>query len=377
MQKTIYINSSNRDADGTDDDFTITRVVQEFSTAPKSAKLVSASIPFTWYNVVGSDNQFSITETAVGTDDFIIFPGTYTGAELASTIETMLNESIILTHNYTVSFDSDTLEYTFSNSVNTIQIIFGSSQDAAVILGFDEGSTNPGAPALAVVSTTAAPASTTIPTYNNTFEITETAVGSDSFIIPPGNYDGATLATEIQTLLNNSGVLTHNYTVTFDSNYLLFTISNSVNTIQVIFPANNSAAALLGFEAGSVNPTVAASDVVSTQSAQILPDYEIFICSDLVGGSDNGVMLWSPNYVPAVDNQTLYLARVPITGCYSGVINYSANPNIPFYSVSQSSFARNVVLGLPASMSFSLILPSGLPITLNGYHWTAEIVLQF
>jgi hypothetical protein len=264
MQRTIYINSANRDIGGNDADFTVTRNVVEFSGVPKSAKLMSVSIPYTWNNITNTNNTFSITETAVGTDNFVI-------------------------------------------SV--------------------------------------------------------------------GNYDGTALATEVQSLLNASGVLTHNYTVVFDSSTLKFTITNSVNTIQITFAPTGSAALLLGFAPGS--SSIVALSIVSTETAGLLPDYEIFVCSSLVAGSDNGVMLWSPTYTPSIVNQSQILARVPITSCYSGVINYCTPAGLPAYVISQSSFARAVSLGEPATIRFFLALPSGLSIDLNGYHWSGEIVLTF
>lgn len=265
MQRTIYVNSANRDAGGTDDDFVVTRTA-DFTGVPTKAKLVSASIPFTWGNV---------------TDD------------------------------------------------------------------------------------------------NNTFTVTETTVGSDDFVISSGYYNGEALATAVQDLLNNSGVLTSTFTVTYDSDTLGFTITSSLNTFQIIFDASGSAAALLGFTAGTTNPGAPALSVTSTGTAALLPDYEVFLCSDLVTGSDNGVMLWSPTYTPTVSTQSQIMARIPITSCYSGVINYCASSDLPSYGITQSSFARAVALGEPASIRFFLTLPSGLPIDLNGYHWSAEIVLYF
>lgn len=264
MQRVIYVNSGARDVGGTDADFTVTRNTVEFSGVPISAKLATVSIPYTWDNVT---------------------------------------------------------------------------------------------------------------TSNNTFTITETAVGTDSFVIPPGNYDGDSLATEIQSLLNTSGVLTPTFTVVFDATSSAFTISTSVNTFQITFTMIGSAATLMGFAPGS-SSAVAAS-TTSTGGAALLPDYEVFVCSDLVAGSDNGVMLWSPTYTPTVSNQSQILARIPITACYSGVINYCVNATLPSYSITQSAFARAINLGQPASIRFFLTLPSGSPIDLNGYHWSAELVLTF
>ncbi len=210
---------------------------------------------------------------------------------------------------------------------------------------------------------------------NNTFTITETAVGTDTFAIPPGNYDGAALATEVQSLINGSGVLTSTFTVSFANS--IFTISSSLNTFQISFALSGSAATLLGFSPNTSNPGAPATSVSSTGLAQLLPDYEIFVCSDLVAGSDNGVIVWSPNYTPTVSSQSQILGRIPINACYSGVINYCLCKDLPFYSIVQSNFSKACAQNLPCTARFFLTLPSGLPVDLNGYHWTAEIVLKF
>lgn len=265
-RKTIYINSTERDIGGSDDSFTITRVIQEFPYPPKSAKLVTAAIPYTWDNITFDNNSFSIFETGTGT-----------------------------------------------------------------------------------------------------FDLT----------IPEGNYSGAQLATAVETAINTSGFFSQTYTVTYDSTTLKFTFTTAPLGMQIIFTEPGSAATLLGFMPGSTNPGVAATSVTSTVGAQILPDYEIFICSDLVQGSDNGVMKWFPSYTPTVSNQSQILARVPITAGFSTVLNYCAHPQLPFYSVTQSLFGQQYTTGTPVSISFFLALPSGLPLSLNGYHWSAEIVLDF
>lgn len=375
-RKTLYINSAQRDVGGTDGNFTITRVVQEFPYPPKSAKLLTASIPFTWGNVVASNNTFSVTEFGVGTDSFIIPAGNYTGIALASEIQSLLNDSFILLPTFTVSYNLITQLFTFSNDANVFDITFTNVNSAATLLGFTPGTTTPGAPALSFTST--APALLT-PVFigNNTFSVTEFGVGTDDFVLPSGNYTGTTLAAEVAALLNASSILLPTFTVSFSSTTLLFTFSNSAHVFDITFATVNSAALLLGFTSGTTTPGAPALSFTSTATAQLLPDYEIFICSDLVRGSDNGDMLWYPNYSPTATNQSQILARVPITGCYSGVINYMAHVQLPFYNVAQSMFAKGSYSSTPVSINFFLMRPSGLALELNGYHWSAELVFDF
>lgn len=373
-RKTIYVNSSQRDIGGTDDNFNITRVVKEFPFPPKSVKLLTASIPFTWGNVVNSNNTFTIDEFGSGTDSFTINSGVYTGNELASKVESLINGSFILTPTYTVVFNSNTKLFTFANPTEIFQVIFATLGSAASLLGFVPATSNPGGPAISVTSTTPA-VGNTVSSGNNTFSINQVGPITDSFIIATGNYNGTTLATAVQSLLNGSSILTPSFTVVFDSTTLLFTFTNSTSAFQITFKALGSAASLLGFTPGS---TPAAPELSFTSSsAKLLPDYEIFICSDLVKGSDNGDMLWYPSYTPTLTNQSQILARVPINGCYSSIINYSAHVQLPFYNVAQSVFAKAPYTAVPAAMNFFLARPSGLPINLGGYHWSCELVFDF
>ena len=271
-KKVIYINSQEqyRDIGGSDEDFTITKDVQEFPVEPKSVKLIHATIPFTWNNVTANNNTFSVTE-------------------------------------------------------------------------------------------------------NGPVPVT------DAFVIPIGNYTGDQLAEEVQDLLNNSGTLTQTYSVTFDSQTLKYTFTTSPNGMQITFAASGSAALLLGFAEDSTTPGTASTSFDSTNTAQLLPDYEIFICSDLVRGSDNGVIPWKTGSLPGALAQNQILARIPLTGCYSGLIHYSAHTDLPYYICTQSKFSkvRSSADTANPSIRFFLAFPSGETVDLNGYHWTAERVLNF
>lgn len=263
--KTIYVNSQNRTA-GTNEDFTITTLVQSFPLPPKSVKLVTATIPYVWNNVTPDNNTFSIAE--------------------------------------------DT-----------------------------------GGPPIV-----------------------------DNFVIPPGNYTGSTLAVMLQNLINASFVLGQAYTVTYSTVTFLFTFATGGPLqFQIVF---GTAATLLGFAPSSTNPPIPALSVSSTQKVQLLPDLEIFICSDLVQGSDNGVIIWNSTS-PSFSNQSMILARVPICKAYSEILQYKAHVQLPFYTVTQSPFVAQVEAGVPATIRFFLAFPSGNLVDLNGYWWTAELVFDF
>jgi hypothetical protein len=269
-KKTLYINALNRTA-GVIEDFTIVTQVESFPTPPKSVKLVTASIPYVWDTITADNNTFSIVQTTV-----------------------------------------------------------------------------PPPPMLTTVV--------------------------DNFVIPPGNYTGQTLASTVQALINASLVLGQTYIVTYSNTTFQFTFTTSGSSpFQIVF---GTAATLLGFAPNSTNPPSPAFSVTSTQLAQLLPDYEIFICSDLVIGSDNGVIIWKGS-PPNLSGQTMILARIPINECYSEVLQYRAHEQLPFYTVTQSNFVRQMLAEQPASMRFFLALPSGNPVNMHNYWWTAELVFDF
>lgn len=266
-RKVLYINSQDRDVGGSDEDFTITKVIQEFPIEPKSVKLISASIPYTWDNITADNNDFSVDEDTVGTEAFTIPPGNYSGTQLASTIQSMLNTGATLTQTYVVTFSTQTLLFTF------------------------------------------------------------TTTGPNGF--------------------------------------------------QLIFPLSGSAAALLGFNPGTTYPGVPALTFTSINKAVLVDDYEIFICSDLVRGSDNGVIPWNTSAAPAANSQYQILARVPISSCFGGIINYTASIDLPFFITTQSQFGKVKAIGDATTVRFFLSFPSGNTVDLNGYHWTCEIILDF
>lgn len=258
----IYINSSepHRDAGTTNEDFTITKQIQEFTNTPKKIKLISACIPFTWDNVItGINNTFTVYEDGIGSVNIIIPQGYYSGSDLASTIANSMNTT--LTQTYDVTYNSKTLMFYFS---------------------------------------------------------------------------------------------------TGDSAGFQFTMTPDIMT-------------LLGFT-DSVYPSSPITSFSSQIKAVLLVDYEILICSDAVRGSDNGVITWYSNSVPSISQDNI-LARVPINSCFTSVINYSAYAELPYYICKQSRFigSSNTL----SSIRFYLTFPSGRPVNLNGYHWTAEIILQF
>jgi len=262
MRKSAYINSASRDIGGTPEDFTITISPsnERYSYPPKSVKLTSANIPYTWDNILSINNQFNLIESP--------------------------NPPILIT-------------------------------------------------------------------------------------IPPGNYSGTNMAAAVKTALNSSGAA-HTYTVTFDDSSLLFTFTANAGTFVLDFTHANSMANRLGFPVNFQTP--AAISTTSTQFAEILTDTEIFVCSDLVEGVDNGFAYITPGS-PTNDQ---ILAVINITGSFGNVIEFRARQDDPFYPVTQSSFGKLQTFDkIPRTMGFSLRFPSQFPLNLGGLNWSMTLAFEF
>jgi hypothetical protein len=207
---------------------------------------------------------------------------------------------------------------------------------------------------------------------SNNFTFIDHLLVSHTVVIPAGNYTGTTLATAIQTAMNVPGPDT--YTVTFSATTFKMTFTTSGATMGLDFATSPGLATLLGFVAGTVYGPSAS--ITSPNVVNIVKYLEIMICSDLVTGSDNGVIPLTPN-APILD--LAILAAVPINACFGGLVCYSAHPELPFMPVTQSPFSK--IPGPndnePQSVRFYLLWSDATPVDLNGASWTAEIVFDF
>lgn len=241
MKKIIYINSQYKDS-GSNEDFTIND--NSFNSTIKKVRLLYAAIPYTWYNIDGSNNRVDL-----------------------------------------------------------------------------------------IISTV-------------TFNIS----------IPPGNYSANDLAETLQKIFND---IHKDFIITV--NDLKFTISNTID-FSLDFKIDNSLADRLGF---NKELTPLSKSHTSSKLAKIIDDYEIFICSNLISGIDNGNIWLHPK--PPTDDQIL--AVVPITGCFGSVIQYQPIEDIMIPI--QQNFFQN------SDIRFFLRFPSGFPIKLNNQFWTARILFEF
>lgn len=212
-----------------------------------------------------------------------------------------------------------------------------------------------------------------VTTSNNAFTLVE---GGTSYpvTIPVGNYDGAGLATALTTALNASGGA-NTYTVTYSTVTSKLTFAAAPGTFRLNFNVANSIALLVGFPAGTLTAIV--SSITAPNVVALTPDYEIFICSDLVQGCDNGIMMWDT----AAPSNTQILGRVTVSGSHGGILSYRGYEYEPFFDMRASPYAAaatsQAVPSPPRTMHFWLQFPSGLPVDLNGSFWSATLVVDF
>lgn len=207
---------------------------------------------------------------------------------------------------------------------------------------------------------------------NDTFNLIEPPNPGILVTIPAGNYTGSALASALQTALNVVAVL-NTYTVLFNSNPVGFTITATGN-FQLDFTGPAAFATRIGFVPGTT--TVSAGIITSPQVPQINVDNEICICSNLVGGIDNGVSKFAPG--AATNDQILAVIPIGSSSYGSNIVFFNSTDN-PFYPITQSAWGK---IQLPTDntskkVSFFLAFPSGFPVSLNGAIWSFTLSCNF
>jgi hypothetical protein len=132
--KVVTIRSANRSS-GTPEDFIITDNNSVFVTAPKSVRLSTVVLPYTWTNVnATSGNTMDFTGTNSGAHTIVLTTDNYDGPSLATALQTAMNLAAA-PDVYTVVYNTTTNKYTIT-STETFQIDFTAPLNMHVILGF-------------------------------------------------------------------------------------------------------------------------------------------------------------------------------------------------------------------------------------------------
>jgi len=206
---------------------------------------------------------------------------------------------------------------------------------------------------------------------NTHFVFTGSVSGSHDITLAPGSYTGSALAEELAKQLNiatgsPSGM--GPYTVVYDVTTGKYTIASTSESMIIDFTVVDNMSVILGFDEVV---TADAMSQVSTGVASILPDYEIWVCTDLINGVDTGIANWTGN--SPINEQMGILACVPITTCFGGIIHYTVPDEFPFYTIVNSEF----IGGDPRQSGYYLRFPSGMPMSLNGNEWSMQVLFDF
>lgn len=134
-KKTVLIRSNNRDS-GVAEDFSIIDDNSTFINVPKSVRLSSVTLPYTWANVGGVfGNTIDFTGTTSGAQSIVLPTDNYDGPSLATILTTEMSTATGET--YTVTYNLVTNKFNFT-STETFSIDFTQPNDMHRILGFDE-----------------------------------------------------------------------------------------------------------------------------------------------------------------------------------------------------------------------------------------------
>lgn len=206
-----------------------------------------------------------------------------------------------------------------------------------------------------------------IASTNNTFALIIPPGPTVDISLPPGNYTNSSLATELQTELLSNGLTA---TVTYNPSTLTYTIT-SATPFQLSFATLNSIALQMGFTPQST--TSVGTSFTSPNASQLSNYYEIFICSDLVGGIDNGYTTLSPG--SASNKQVLAIIPINPNLTPGSLLEFNTPDNEPSFPITQSNWGQNTTS--PRTIHFFLQFPDGTSISLNGNFWTAVLTFYF
>jgi flagellar hook-associated protein 3 FlgL len=260
--------------------------------------------------------------------------GTYTGAALATEVQTQLNA---VQAGHTVTYDAATMKFTITNGTGN-NVVFNWSKPeatAASLLGFNTKDANVGTAASSTSDVQAGLSMGAImkvgyqvdPTTNQL--VVGDGVNDYTVTLNAGPYDGAGLATQVQTQLNSTPLGAGLFTVSYNGAANQFTIQNTGGAAYTLKWSNGNATArtLLGFNA---NDTVLAP-----------------------GGSTTSDFATDPR-------NTIYENGLPVTldaGVYTGQ-GLAAEMQTKFGGGLQVSYD-------PTLRQFTIVNNSGAPVTFN------------
>jgi len=200
------------------------------------------------------------------------------------------------------------------------------------------------------------------------FSITGANSGLNQVTIPANNYTGDSLAAALKVALD-AVAAPDVYVVTYSLSTGKFTIS-STESFSIDFTITNNMHLIFGFNEVVVP---SATTHVSTNVAGFVTDKVVWICTDMIGGIDNGIIPWRSG-APLSEQ---IIAELPIVGCFGSILFHQVTCCMPEFIMTNSPFSLVKPSTSTRTTRFYLKLPSGAPISLNGHEWSMQLRLNF
>ena len=200
---------------------------------------------------------------------------------------------------------------------------------------------------------------------NNHFTLDDGGGVVDIYITEQ-HYSGVQLALEIKNELDAVSSIPQVYTVDYSKQTNKYTIHSTAN-FTLDFDFDDSIYKATGFLRQSYAGT---NSYTSDTMIDLINDEFLWICTDLINGIDNGVML----YRPTTENMHI-LATIPITVDYGGMICYHEEIIEPPKDIRNARFSYNE--DVTKSINIWLERESGLPMSLNGLNWSMKFILFY
>ena len=213
---------------------------------------------------------------------------------------------------------------------------------------------------------------------NNSYGLSYTGFTIPTQYITPGYYTGTTLSTSLQNSLNaalvNTGITA---TVTYNVSNFKFTISfagiGQYNLLLDLTVANSIYLAL-GLN-NQIYTFTSVNNSITSVGLSVIQNYaEVFVCSNMVEGIDNGIVAWYPGNLPTQTASNSILAIIPINTPYGSYIIYYAPDSEPWQTISPNIFNYQ---NSNSYINFSLYYKDGTPVDLQNTNWSAKILFEF
>lgn len=199
----------------------------------------------------------------------------------------------------------------------------------------------------------------TINASNNTFTVTETVVGADTFSITPGTYDTAQFVAEISALLAGSGVLANIYTVTISATDLSLTLTASGGALDTFALSWGTAGYVMGW---GTSPTATAAALTHTSpfAVQLGNLNKLLIRLAAPSGGD---MVWSSSNATAS-----FVVDINVNfGSYFSYVPQIDNINVAVYP--QPVNVRQIKIELFDAATGGLVDPRGCEFQIELAFW--------